>query len=344
MSGVAWGRLLRLSLAPSAAADALAGMTLGAWGAFPLDPRAALLPVASLCVFHGGMALNDWADREGDARTRPERPIPSGAVSAASALRVGLALLVIGPLLAALAAPLAGACLAGVALTAALYDLTGRGAWLGPTLLGLCRAGNLASGVYAGVALSRAGVAPAWAWWACGVYGAYVFCASRLARLEDDEDVSALGGRPTRALLGACACLALAPWIAVIFEAPDWPPYQIFGFIPYRIFDEPAPSTVALRSWMLAPAALLAGYSAASLAREALRKEDWTRARVGRTAGMALRRLLVFSAAVAWCAPLAAGIDWDVPFAESKRAWVVAPLLLLGYPIALRLRRVFPPT
>ncbi len=76
MSGVAWGRLLRLSLAPSAAADALAGITIGAWGAFPLDARVLLSAAGSLCVFHGGMALNDWADREGDARTRPDRPIP----------------------------------------------------------------------------------------------------------------------------------------------------------------------------------------------------------------------------------------------------------------------------
>lgn len=336
MKAVAWGRLLRLSLAPSAVADALAGITLGAWGAFPLDPRAALMPLASLCVFSGGMALNDWADRAGDAATRPERPIPSGAVPARAALWVAILLLAAGPALAHFVAPAAGLCLAVVAGTAALYDVVGRGALLGPTLLGLCRCGNLAAGVIAGFALSGAQVPPPWAFAACLAYGAYVFFASRLARLEDDEDAALLGGRPLRAVLGACACLALAPWIVAWFYVPPaCPGYLIWG---------PTPDPRSPVSFQFAPAALLAGGSALLLAREALRSEPWSRPRVGRTAGMALRRLLVFTAALAWCAPLADGIDGARILPEAVGGWLVAPLILLGYPLALRLRRVFPPT
>ena len=66
---LAWGQLLRLSMAPSALADAAAGVLLGA-GAWPGE-RAGWMLAASFCAYHGGMALNDWADREGDARTRP---------------------------------------------------------------------------------------------------------------------------------------------------------------------------------------------------------------------------------------------------------------------------------
>ena len=43
---------------------------------------------------------NDWADREHDAKTRPGRPIPSGAIPAGLALALGLGLLVLGPVLA----------------------------------------------------------------------------------------------------------------------------------------------------------------------------------------------------------------------------------------------------
>ena len=66
-----WGALLRLSMSPSAAADAAAGVLLGA-GTWPAGPAPFLLVAGSLCVYHGGMALNDWADRGHDARTRPE--------------------------------------------------------------------------------------------------------------------------------------------------------------------------------------------------------------------------------------------------------------------------------
>uniref|UniRef100_UPI00215636E7 UbiA family prenyltransferase n=1 Tax=Streptomyces sp. SM12 TaxID=1071602 RepID=UPI00215636E7 len=46
-----------------------------------LDGRVALTAAGSVCLYWAGMALNDWADREEDARDRPGRPIPSGRVS-----------------------------------------------------------------------------------------------------------------------------------------------------------------------------------------------------------------------------------------------------------------------
>jgi hypothetical protein len=259
-------------------------------------------------------------------------------VSAASARRLAVALLVVGPILGTLAARLAGLSLALLALTAATYDVAGRGRWLGPTLLGLCRAGNLASGVLGGAALSGVELeaVPDWAWLACALYGLYVFFASRLARLEDDEDDSALGMRPTLALLGAAACLAVLPWTLALSA---WPP----------VSRHPQPGVgfaVAGAAWVfvLAPAVLLSFVSAALLVGVLRHAVPWTRALVGRTAGMCLRRLLVFTSVVAWCAPIAAAGSGVHLVEGSARAWIVSPLLLLGYPIALRLRRVFPPT
>ena len=47
--------------------------------------RTAGLAGASVLPLLGGMAANDWADRELDAVERPERPIPSGRVAPAGA-------------------------------------------------------------------------------------------------------------------------------------------------------------------------------------------------------------------------------------------------------------------
>jgi len=98
-AALAWGRLLRLSLATTAAADVVGGAVYAGQG-WPGMGRLWLPIAASLCVYHGGMVLNDCADAEPDLKTRPERPIPSGAVNPQAALTVAIVLLALGPLLA----------------------------------------------------------------------------------------------------------------------------------------------------------------------------------------------------------------------------------------------------
>src|SRR2546427_505844 len=68
----------------TAVADSAAGLLL-ARRAGPVagDPGLWCL-AASACLYLGGIALNDYFDREVDAVERPERPIPSGAVPPAS--------------------------------------------------------------------------------------------------------------------------------------------------------------------------------------------------------------------------------------------------------------------
>src|SRR5204862_73308 len=105
--------LVRAPAALSVPGDALAG----AAAAGVLRPRTAGLSAASVCLYWAGMAANDWADRELDAKERPERPIPSGRVSpgtavggAAGLTAAGLALagLAGGKRALAVAVPLAG--------------------------------------------------------------------------------------------------------------------------------------------------------------------------------------------------------------------------------------------
>jgi 4-hydroxybenzoate polyprenyltransferase len=105
-----------------------------------LRGRGWLLPLASVALYSGGMALNDWADREVDAAERPERPIPSGRVSARAALAVVGVCTAAGLTLAALgggrrafvaALPLAASILA--------YDTVAKSGSAGPIVMAACR-------------------------------------------------------------------------------------------------------------------------------------------------------------------------------------------------------------
>jgi 4-hydroxybenzoate polyprenyltransferase len=284
----AWGRLLRLSLAPTATADVLAGICLGDVG---WSPRLLLLVLASLCVYHGGMALNDWADRSSDAKVRPDRPIPSGRVAAPAALAVAVLLLVAGPVLAALVSERSAWILAGVSLAACAYDLGVRGPYLVP----LCRAGNLAAGVLAGTAGPKAALLP------CLAYGGYVASIAALAQLEDADPGTIARAHPGRALRVAAILLLLGP---------------ITAFHGFR---------------GLLPAIVITALGASGLAAASRRRAPWGQAEIGRVVGLGLRRLLVFTCALALAC-------------ETLQGAVVAGAILCGYPISYALRGIFPPT
>lgn len=202
-------QLARASLVPSAMADAVAGAALaGAFAGGPLDATAlALAIVCSTALFLFGMALNDVADREKDAAHRPERPIPSGAVTPRAAFAFTLACGVV-----ALAAASAGggstlARAAGVIVCVAAYNLLPRhGAALGPLLLGAIRAQNLLLGAaFLGGAASALATA--------AVYGLYIAAVSFGARMEDGE-VPYSAAKLRGWVRGACAFALAAPWVA----------------------------------------------------------------------------------------------------------------------------------
>jgi ribosomal protein L37E len=89
-------RLARLSNAPTVASQCLAGAALGAIaqrdGA--LDGVALLRSVGVvLLTYAGGMILNDVLDEPVDRRERPDRPLPSGQISRATAAAAAVACL-----------------------------------------------------------------------------------------------------------------------------------------------------------------------------------------------------------------------------------------------------------
>ncbi len=302
----AWGRLLRLSLAPTAAADIAAGVVFGSRGAWIDGAAPWLLIAASLAIYHGNLAVNDWHDRDHDARTRPLRPLPSAAIRPASALSVGVALVALGIALAFLADPACGRWMGGVALAALAYNTIGRGAWTGPILLAACRAGNLGAGLNLARWVGVESIETPQVAWLCGLYFAYVFTLSRLGRMEDAEDAAPLRRRPALYLSVCALVLVCVPFV------PRWPPAGL------------------ARGLALA----IAAAAAVGLARAAWSTPDWDRAKVERAMGLTLRRLLVFAAAIAILAVQ--------PIVLAPVA--VALAILCGYPLSRSLRRVFPPS
>ncbi|HET8657317.1 MAG TPA: UbiA family prenyltransferase [Longimicrobiaceae bacterium] len=210
----AYLRLVRAPAVFSALADPLAGMLIARGGLAPA--RAAAVAASAASLYLAGMALNDVADRAEDARERPGRPIPSGAVSVTAAAGVGSALLAAGVLAARGAgAGAVGAALAGSVLA---YDSPLKRTALGPAAMGACRSLSLLMGARAGA--GRGGVARALP--GALALGAYVAGLTVVARGETAE-----GGREhaapgleiaAAALLGAAALggRRALPWVAAV--------------------------------------------------------------------------------------------------------------------------------
>ena len=137
-------RLGRVSNLPTVWTNALAGVALA--GASPW--QWAVLPAAlglSL-AYLGGMYLNDAFDSAIDARERPSRPIPSGAIDANTVFALGFALLLAAVAVLAAAArgfdaPPEAAVLGGLALGGAIigYNWNHKGNRFSPLTMAACR-------------------------------------------------------------------------------------------------------------------------------------------------------------------------------------------------------------
>lgn len=162
--------------------DTLVG---GSAAGHALSGRRVVLPLASACLYAGGMALNDYADRGTDARERPERPIPSGRISARNALTAAAALTVAG-----LGFSAAGggrrAFTVALPLAAAIwtYDLLAkRYAIPGAITMGSCRALDVLMGAGSGH------LRPALA--AAGIMGGHTVAVTLLSRGEVEGTTTA---------------------------------------------------------------------------------------------------------------------------------------------------------
>ncbi len=148
-------RLGRISNLPTVWTNVLVGALLA--GGQLTDVRLPLLILALSLFYVGGMFLNDAFDREFDATHRPERPIPSGRVSARQVFVSGFGLLALGLAFVAIASrgadglPAWRAIATGAALAAAIvfYDAHHKGNAMSPLIMGLCRVGVVLTAAYA---------------------------------------------------------------------------------------------------------------------------------------------------------------------------------------------------
>ncbi|MDB4777892.1 UbiA family prenyltransferase [bacterium] len=218
-----WLRLARVSALPSALSNILMGYLLinSAW-----QPRTSLwlLLLASACLYSAGMILNDFFDRKVDLENSPNRPIPSGRISAGSALFVGLLLLGTGIALAGIAGATTSSGFSKpliissiLALTILLYDWVLKKTFIAPLLMGLCRTLNVLLGASVfGDEIIVHGAAPALGFntlilWVAGSIGIYVTGLTVFAR---DEHRISLRWKLILGLLIMCvgfAGLALIP-------------------------------------------------------------------------------------------------------------------------------------
>ncbi len=156
MSGriLAYLRLLRLPTVFTALADIFLGFLLthptltSDEGPNPL-PSFLLLCVASAGLYLSGMVFNDYFDRLIDAQERPNRPIPSGAISPSASFRLAAVLMLLG-LVASLFVGVPTVAVA-IALCVLIigYDGGLKNTPLGPLVMGCCRVGNVLLGASA---------------------------------------------------------------------------------------------------------------------------------------------------------------------------------------------------
>jgi 4-hydroxybenzoate polyprenyltransferase len=204
--------LLRLPNVFTALADVAMGFLFTHAAAQPAA-QLVLLAVASGSFYLAGMVLNDFFDRDIDARERPERPIPSGRISPRFAQNLGGALLGLGLMTGCAAGLMTGSVRAATVATVlmvavVLYDFKLKHTPLGPLGMGSCRTLNVLLGMSAATESLQAIHAVA----ALGV-GTYIAGVTWFARTEATES--------HRGQL-ALALLVMLSGIGLLASYPQW--------------------------------------------------------------------------------------------------------------------------
>ena len=201
----AWLQLARVSNTPTVISNTVAGAVLAS---FIAEVSTVVIVAVAMALFYtAGMILNDVLDEDVDRVERPERPLPSGAVSRSAAIVVVAVLFAVG--LALLLVEGLEPFLAGVGLVAliCLYDSWHKGNVLSPVLMGGCRAL-----VYVVAALAVAGEVPLEVWTAAAVLLIYIVGLTQVAKAEGG---SLLAAWPLAAVLAA-----IGYWVGWVDSVP----------------------------------------------------------------------------------------------------------------------------
>jgi 4-hydroxybenzoate polyprenyltransferase len=260
-----WLQLLRAPNLLTVVGDPVAGYLL----AFPLFdpnkfPQVLFAVAASLCFYAVGLIMNDLLDLEEDRRERPRRPLASGAIPVRQAAMVAVLLAIaafgfsaIGPGRPAKVAVILAAAITG-------YHLLARSVFLGPLLMGSCRAASLLLGAaWAGPLRDRAVL------FGAALLGTYIAAVTLVARNETRGLSSKLLAwlPPLVLLAGVFAADLLhvfGKYYDILFPALLLAGTTIAGVIASRLTFQPnAPVPPAIGGWiavlLYVQAALCAG-------------------------------------------------------------------------------------
>jgi 4-hydroxybenzoate polyprenyltransferase len=213
----AYLELLRLPNVFTAIADVMMGY-LVVNRSFDPDEPVLMLAIISTCLYLAGMVYNDLFDRFIDAEQRPERPIPSGRVSANAARWLGAILLCmaialavqVGWILQTQMPYVVAICLAALIL---LYNKWLKHTLLGPVAMGGCRTLNVLLGMSAtAVSLKTLD------WTIAAGVGVYVAGITIFARHEEriSDRRMLIGGLAV--MLAGMGTIYSVPWLAT----GDW--------------------------------------------------------------------------------------------------------------------------
>lgn len=241
--------LVRIPTVFSSMSNAYAGWFIA--GGTALSSQLGLGVAAAALFIMAGMALNDVADAKVDAKERPDRPIPSGAVSLKAAWTLSLAMMAAGLLLVTWANPLALVPALGLCAAIFIYNFALKSTALGPASMGLCRLLNL----FTGMALAWQ-VLPDWSSFPRPALGAlvslwaYIALVTYLAR----DEVQGNTRLKVRLFLGGMvlwfAAWALAIWMSsdpgqglvVVAMMAVLVAHQVFLLKPFRaLASDPSP-------------------------------------------------------------------------------------------------------
>ncbi len=217
----AYAKLLRLSNGPTAVADVWMGYAVGASKLEPTLPLA-LVTLVSLCLYHGGMVLNDANDAEEDALDNRGRPIELGLVTRKLAYRVTIALFALAIGIASIASVILespDSLIVSLLLACLVYIYNRRDLHegMGPIFMGGCRFLNV--GLGASAALTDGALTPLTrcVMTGIGIYvaGLTVFAKEEANPIEATQPFSWLTGR-TRLTLGMLISLAGIAWLSIV--------------------------------------------------------------------------------------------------------------------------------
>lgn len=142
----------------------------------------ALLMLSTTGLYLGGMAFNDYFDREVDARERPNRPIPSGAVSASSAFKIATGLTVIGVLATVPLGTRSLMIALAIVLCVLGYNSKFKSTSLGPLVMAACRFLNILLGASLVSWEGNSGIFNV-----AALMGAYIFMLTWFGKNEAEE-------------------------------------------------------------------------------------------------------------------------------------------------------------